>query len=118
MLVGRSGRIVFERAYGHRSLEPTRERTRLDTIYDLASLTKVVATTPAILQLVEQGRIRLGDRLSAYLPDWHAAISGTPTAAASPATAAPIESPHERITLRQLLTHTSGSMIPPAFSPR
>lgn len=109
MLVGRSGRIVFERAYGHRSLEPTRERTRLDTIYDLASLTKVVATTPAILQLVEQGRIRLGDRLSAYLPDWHAAISGArPTAATSPATATPIDSPHERITLRQLLTHTSG----------
>lgn len=105
VLVGRSGKIIFERAYGRRSLEPQREQTTLDTIYDLASLTKVVATTPAILRLVEQGRLRLGERLSTYLPEWRQPPLGTK---AAPDAEPPPDSGHDSITLRHLLTHTSG----------
>src|SRR4051794_24468636 len=47
VLVGHQGKIIFEKAYGNRSLEPLIEPMTVDTIFDIASLTKVVATTPA-----------------------------------------------------------------------
>jgi len=86
-LVGQGERILHHRAYGNRSLVPTEEPMRLDTIFDCASLTKVVATTPSILQLVEQGKVRLQDRVTRYIPEFSDGRSS--------------------ITVRQLLTHTS-----------
>ena len=89
LLIGHNGQIIYRKAYGSRALEPRREPMTIDTIFDLASLTKVVATTPAVMQLVEQGKIRLNDPVSKYLPEF--ASNGK-----------------EDITVRQLLTHYSG----------
>ena len=87
-LVGYKDRILHKKAYGQRSLEPTREAMTLDTIFDAASLTKVVATTSSILRLVEDGKVRLGDRVTVYLPEFQGGKS--------------------EITILNLLTHYSG----------
>ena len=70
---GRAGRprrpdSCIEKAYGHRATVPADEPMTLDTIFDLASLTKVVATTTAVMPLVEQGRIRLNDPVATHMP--------------------------------------------------
>jgi uncharacterized protein YbbC (DUF1343 family)/CubicO group peptidase (beta-lactamase class C family) len=88
LLVGHDGKIVHRKAYGQRALVPAREPMTLDTIFDLASLTKVVATTPAIMKLFEQGKIRLNDPVTVYLPEFQGGKSD--------------------ITVRDLLTHFSG----------
>src|SRR5436309_15662796 len=69
VLVGHKGKIVFRKAYGNRSLVPTVEPMTVDTIFDLASLTKVVATTTSIMILVEQGKLRLSDTIGKYIPE-------------------------------------------------
>ena len=92
LLVGHDGAVVYRKAYGNRALEPRREAMTLDTIFDLASLTKVIATTTAVMQLFEQGKIRLGDPVAKYLPEF-------------------AQNGKEDITIRQLLTHYSG--LPP-----
>jgi uncharacterized protein YbbC (DUF1343 family)/CubicO group peptidase (beta-lactamase class C family) len=89
VLVGHAGRIVYRRAFGNRMLVPRTLPMRVDTIFDLASLTKVVATTTAIMQLVEQGRIRLEDAVTQYWPEFGA-------------------NGKEEITVRELMTHYSG----------
>lgn len=89
VLVGQRNGVVWSRAYGARALEPTREVMTSDTVFDLASLTKVVATATSIMILVERGRVRLNDPLSKYIPE----IKGEG---------------RERITLELLLTHRSG----------
>jgi len=89
VLVGKHGKIVYRRAFGARALLPSRTALTEDTIFDLASLTKVIATTPAIMQLVEQGRIALADPVAKYWPAF--AANGK-----------------AGITVEQLLTHTSG----------
>ena len=53
VLVGHNGHVVYRKAYGYRALEPRRERMTVDTIFDMASLTKVIATTTCVMQLVE-----------------------------------------------------------------
>ena len=63
VLVGRGDRILYQKAIGNRAVTPSVEPMTLDTIFDLASLTKVVATTTSVMMLVEQGRIRLSDRV-------------------------------------------------------
>ena len=88
LLVGHQGRVVHRKAYGSRSLEPRREPMTVDTIFDCASLTKVVATTSAVMLLVEDGKVRLNDLVTRYLPEFAGG-----------------QSP---ITVRQLLTHFSG----------
>jgi uncharacterized protein YbbC (DUF1343 family)/CubicO group peptidase (beta-lactamase class C family) len=88
-LVARRGRIVWRKAYGARALEPAREAMTTDTIFDLASLTKVVATATSIMILVERGQLGLNDSLSRYIPE----IKGEG---------------RERITIENLLTHRSG----------
>ena len=70
VLVGRQGKIVWRRAYGNRALEPQPEAMTTDTIFDLASLTKVVATATSVMILVERGQIRLGDPVSRYIPEF------------------------------------------------
>jgi len=89
LVVGHNGKVVYRKAYGSRALEPRREPMTLDTIFDLASLTKVIATTTAVMQLVEQGKVRLNDPVAKYLPEF-------------------AQNGKEDITIRQLLTHYSG----------
>ncbi|MEP7076480.1 MAG: exo-beta-N-acetylmuramidase NamZ domain-containing protein, partial [Acidobacteriota bacterium] len=89
VLVGHRGKIVFRKAYGNRSLVPNVEPMTVDTIFDLASLTKVVATTTSIMILVEQGKVRLSDTIGKFIPD--------------------IEDEQvKKVTIQQLMTHTSG----------
>ena len=89
LVVGHDGRVIYRKAYGDRALEPRREAMTLDTIFDLASLTKVIATTTAVMQLVERGKVRLNDAVAKYLPDF-------------------AQNGKEDVTVRQLLTHYSG----------
>lgn len=89
VLVWHNGQVVYRKAFGHRSLEPTRAPMAVDTIFDVASLTKVVATTTAVMQLVEKGEIRLNDPVVRYLPEFG-------------------QNGKQDVTVRQLLTHFSG----------
>ncbi|MEN6603550.1 MAG: exo-beta-N-acetylmuramidase NamZ domain-containing protein, partial [Bryobacteraceae bacterium] len=88
LLVAHKGQILHRKAYGARALVPAQEEMTLDTIFDAASLTKVVATTSAILKLVENGKVRLNDRVTTYLPEFQDGKS--------------------EITIRLLMTHFSG----------
>src|SRR5207237_7123673 len=69
VLIGHKGKIVFRKAYGNRALVPKVEKMTVDTIFDLASLTKVVATTTSIMILVERGQIRLSDTIGKFIPE-------------------------------------------------
>ncbi len=68
VVAGRGDQVLYRRAFGQRAVRPAPEPMTLDTIFDVASLTKVVATTTAVMALVEDGRIRLADRVSTYIP--------------------------------------------------
>jgi len=92
VLVGHDGQVIYRKAFGERSLEPRREAMTVDTIFDLASLTKVVATTTAVMQLVQKGQIRVNEPVAKYIPEF-------------------AENGKEEITIRELLTHFSG--LPP-----
>ena len=81
--------VAYPKAFGARAIEPKREAMTEDTIFDAASLTKVVATTPAILLLIERGQIELDAPVSRYWPEF--AANGKAA-----------------ITIRHLMTHTSG----------
>ena len=89
LLVGRGSSVVYRKAYGQRAVEPTPEPMTIDTIFDLASLTKPIATATAVMQLVEEGRLRLDDRVASHWPDFG-------------------RHGKDSITVRQLLTHVSG----------
>ena len=89
VLAARRGGVVWRKAYGARSLMPSREEMTTDTIFDVASLTKVVATATSAMILVERGRLRLSDPLSRYITE----LKGEG---------------REKITVEQLLTHRSG----------
>jgi uncharacterized protein YbbC (DUF1343 family)/CubicO group peptidase (beta-lactamase class C family) len=89
VLIGHDGQVVYRKAFGNRALEPRREAMTVDTIFDLASLTKVIATTTSMMQLVERGKIRVGDTVAKYLPEF-------------------AQNGKEDITVRQLLTHYAG----------
>jgi uncharacterized protein YbbC (DUF1343 family) len=89
LVVGHDGQVVYRKAYGNRALEPRREAMTLDTVFDCASLTKVVATTTAIMQLWEQGKFRMNDPVAKYLPEFG-------------------QNGKQDITIRQLLVHYSG----------
>lgn len=89
VLVARRGRIVWQRAYGSRATEPAREPMSVDTIFDLASLTKVVATATSIMILVERGKVRLNDPVATYIPE----LKGEGK---------------DKITIEHLLTHRAG----------
>ncbi len=88
LVIGRADRVLHRKAYGFRALEPRREKMTLNTIFDAASLTKVVATTSAVLKLFEAGELRLSDRVTQYLPEFQGGKSD--------------------ITVRNLVTHFSG----------
>ncbi len=80
---------AYHKAYGNRSVQPGREPMTEDTIFDMASLTKVIATAPAIVKLIELGKLQLEDPVAKYLPEFGANNKGA-------------------ITIRHLLTHSSG----------
>ena len=89
VIVGHKGKIVYRKAFGNRSLVPTVEKMTVDTIFDVASLTKPVATATSIMILVEQGKLRLNDTIGKFITD--------------------IDDPEaKKVTIQQLLTHTSG----------
>ena len=88
VVVVRSGKVVFRKSYGKRAIAPKEEAITVDTIFDLASLTKPIATATAIVQLARRGKLRLDDPLGKYLPAF--------------------ASDERPITLAQLLLHTSG----------
>jgi len=92
VLFGHQTETLFLKAYGWRSLEPEREKLSVNTIFDLASLTKVIATTPAIMMLYEQGKLALTDPITKYIPEFG-------------------RNKKKRITIQDLLTHYSG--LPP-----
>ena len=81
--------VAYHRAFGCRALVPAREAMTEDTIFDAASLTKVVATTPAVMLLVERGKIKLDAAVTNYLPEFGGGEK-------------------DFVTVRELLTHTSG----------
>jgi uncharacterized protein YbbC (DUF1343 family)/CubicO group peptidase (beta-lactamase class C family) len=89
VLVWHNGEVVYRKALGNRSLEPRRELMTADTIFDLASLTKVVATSTAVMQMVQRGRVRLNDPVAKHIPEF-------------------AQNGKEDITVRELLTHFSG----------
>ncbi len=86
--VGRGDEVLFERAFGARALEP-REEATLDTLYDLASLTKPIATATSVMKLVERGAVELAAPAARHLPEF--GVRGK-----------------EAITIEMLLLHTSG----------
>ena len=89
LLVGHNGQVVYRKAFGNRALEPRREPMTADTIFDIASLTKVVATTTAVMQLVQKGEVRVNDPVTKYISEF-------------------AENGKDEITVRNLLTHFSG----------
>ncbi len=70
VLVGRDGKVAYAKAYGNRALVPTSELMTRDTIFDMASLTKPIATASSAMVLLERGKIRLGDSLVVHLPEF------------------------------------------------
>src|SRR4051812_23188886 len=88
VLIGHNGKLVYEKVYGQRALVPQPEPMTLDTIFDCASLTKVIATTSSLMKLFEQGKFRLNDKITDYIPEFQGGKSD--------------------ITIRNLLTHFSG----------
>lgn len=91
LVIGHNGQVVYQKAYGSRAIIPAREPMTLDTIFDIASLSKVVSTTPCIMKLFEAGKLRIDDPVTKYLPEFQDGKSD--------------------ITIRLLMTHFSG--MPP-----
>ena len=89
VLVSHRGETIYRKAFGHRAVRPLAEPMTVDTIFDLASLTKVIATAPSVMALVEEGVIRLRDPVSRYVPGFEQYGKGS-------------------VTIEHLLTHVSG----------
>lgn len=89
VLVGRSNGIVYHKAFGFRQTQPSQVPMEVDTVFDLASLTKPVATATSVMSLIERGLVDPDAPVSRYLPEF--AANGK-----------------EAVTVRQLLTHQSG----------
>ena len=86
LAVSHKGKIILKEAVGFRSIYLEKKPMTIDTVFDLASLTKVVATLPAVLKLMDYGAIRLGDSVQKFIPDFG----------------------NHSVTIQHLLTHTSG----------
>lgn len=89
VLIAHRGSVVYRKAFGHRVLVPTPEPMTEDTIFDAASLTKVMATATSVMILVEDGKLSLTDTVAGYIPDFAQNEKG-------------------KITVLNLLTHYSG----------
>lgn len=121
VLIGHEGKIVFRKAYGNRSVEPEVRPMELSTVFDMASVTKIVATATSMMILLEGGRYRLEDPVSKYLPEFAAPLKGPEVQSSSAESATSGQKPQvlstppswdaddkSKITIRQLMTHFSG----------
>ena len=95
VLAGHSEGVLCHRAYGHRTLVPSRLPMTPDTVFDLSSLTKPIATATAMMLLVRDGRVGLDDPVKTVIPEFGAGAKAA-------------------VTFRHLLNHTSGL---PAWKP-
>ena len=93
--VVRNGNLVYEKAFGYKSVYPEKDTMTVETMFDMASVSKCVGTTLSFMQLVEQGKVRLVDPVNYYFPDFKNWVD--------PETKEEVE-----ITVQDLLTHTSG----------
>lgn len=89
VVIGHKGKIVYRKAYGNRALAPTVEKMTVETIFDVASLTKPIATATSVMMLVEQGKLRLNDTIGKFIPEIQ-------------------DKDAKSVTVQQLLTHVSG----------
>ena len=89
LLVAHNGLVAYRKAVGNRTVGPKAEPMTADTIFDVASLTKVIATTTCVMRLEQLGQIKLNDPVAKYLPDF-------------------AQNGKEDVTIRMLLTHYSG----------
>lgn len=89
VLVAHEGGIIYKKAHGNRRIEPSVEPMTLDTVFDMASLTKPIVTATSIMQLIDAGKIDLDATVKTYLPEFQG-------------------NGKEEITVKQLLIHTSG----------
>lgn len=94
VLVGHGRKIAFRKAYGNRAVEPFAEPMTLDTVFDVASLTKTVATATSVMILVEAGKLLLSDPVVRHIPEFGAGGGD-----------------RARVTIEHLLTHRAG--LPP-----
>ena len=92
VLVGHQGHVVYHKAFGHLQLVPEKLPMKPDTVFDMASLTKPIATATSVMTLVECGQVDLRAPVAKYIPEF--GVNGK-----------------EHITVRQLLIH-SGGLIP------
>jgi uncharacterized protein YbbC (DUF1343 family)/CubicO group peptidase (beta-lactamase class C family) len=91
VLVGHRGKVLFRKAYGNRAVEPFVEPMTVDTVFDVASLTKTVATATSVMILIEDGKLLLSDPVVRFIPEF--AAGGGDRA---------------KVTIEQLLTHRAG----------
>ncbi|MCX7918999.1 MAG: serine hydrolase [bacterium] len=89
ILVGHRGKIVYRKAYGYRMLVPKKVPMTIDTMFDLASVTKPTAAGTSIMLLVEEGKLRMYDRVSMFVPEFG-------------------QKGKEKVTILHLITHCSG----------
>jgi CubicO group peptidase (beta-lactamase class C family) len=89
LIVARKGKIVYKKAYGNRMVKPHIEKMTIDTIFDMASLTKPTATANGIMLLAQDGKLNVNDKVSKYIPEFG-------------------QNGKEEVTVMNLLTHTSG----------
>jgi len=87
--IGRKGSLAFLKAYGNKQVQPEVVPMDVDTVFDLASLTKPMATATSIMILVERGKIDIDEKVAKYMPEF-------------------AENGKENVTVRQLLLHTAG----------
>ncbi len=87
--IGRGERLVYLRAFGDRQVEPSRAPMQTDTLFDLASLTKPIATATSVMAVLERGQVRLRDPVQKHLPEITGELAST-------------------VTVEQLLTHHAG----------
>jgi len=97
VLIGRKGAVVHLKGYGNRRLEPQPEAMTVDTVFDLASVTKPMATATSVMLLVERGHLQVRDRVAQHIPEFG-------------------QNGKDKITVLQLLTHQSGLIADNAIS--
>lgn len=98
LAVVRDGKMVYLKAYGNKAVYPSVEKMEVNTVFDMASVSKCVGTTMSFMQLIEQGKVRLYDNVAMYIPGfkgWVDTLTGKKT----------------EIRIIDLLTHSSG--LPP-----
>ncbi len=89
VIVGKDGDIIFEKSFGHLTYEPNSPKVELSTMYDLASLTKVIATTTAAMLCIDKSLFSLDDPVSEFIPEF-------------------VSNGKEKVTIKNLLLHNSG----------